>query len=73
MSMSNSTAAFDDFAWTTDKSLTWEDMEKLLHRLKAATHGEEGAADDEDDMAEGLAALIDDVIGERSFPSSRII
>ena len=71
VSMSNLTAAFDEFAWTYDKSLTWGDMEKLLEHLKSATDGEEADADEQGDIAEGFASLIDEIAERqqaRGFP-----
>ena len=54
VSMSKLTAAFDEFAWTYDKSLTWGDMEKLLEHLKSATDGAEADADERGDIADAL-------------------
>ena len=71
VSMSNLAASFDEFAWTHDQSMTWGDMEKLVEHLKSARDRAEDDADEQDDVAEGVAALIDDIAERqeaRGFP-----
>ena len=52
VSISNLAASFDEFDWTHDQNMTWDDMEKLVKHLKAARdYGEDDADEQDDDCA----------------------
>ena len=61
VSISKLAASFDEFDWTHDQNMTWDDMEKLVKHLKAARGCGENDADEQVNVAEGVAALIDEI------------
>ena len=73
VSISNLAASFDEFDWTHDQNMTWDDMEKLVKHLKAARDCGEDDADEQDDVAESVAALIDEIAERQEAPEFPLV